>query len=320
MNEPVKITHVSAGILIRPDGTFLLASRPEGKPYAGWWEFPGGKLEAGETPLEALTRELQEELGIMVTAATPWVVQTFTYPHATVRLNFFKVTAWEGELQSHEGQSFAWQVPGATTADPILPANAPILRGLQLSGMIALSNAVGLGTDQWLQQLDAALARGLKLLVLREPQLDAVTLTALAEAALTRCRAYHARLIVHGDIELAARLGADGVHLSSRMLADMTVKPAGWVGASVHNEVELAHAARLGLDYAVLGHVAATPSHAELPPLGWDRFTSLIAQGWPVPVYAIGGMRDVDVQQAIQCGGQGIAMLSAAWQYEGLFI
>src|SRR4030066_1121313 len=110
LNNPIeknKIVEVAAAILQRPDGSFLLAQRPPDKIWAGYWEFPGGKIEPGETPYHALVRELREELGITVTTAYPWITRVFTYPHATVRLNFFRVTAWGGELHPHEGEGVA---------------------------------------------------------------------------------------------------------------------------------------------------------------------------------------------------------------------
>ena len=120
------LVDVAVGVLIRPNGDFLLTSRPPGKAYAGYWEFPGGKLEAGETVAQALTRELIEELGITIGAVTPWKVSTVDYPHALVRLNFCKVFNWVGELQMREGQSFAWQrLP--VQVEPILPGTVPVL-------------------------------------------------------------------------------------------------------------------------------------------------------------------------------------------------
>ena len=101
------MVRVAAAVILRPDGTVLLAQRPPGKAYAGYWEFPGGKLEAGESPVHALARELQEELGITVRAASPWIVQEYVYPHAHVELNFFRVYAFDGEPIGHDGQSFA---------------------------------------------------------------------------------------------------------------------------------------------------------------------------------------------------------------------
>jgi 8-oxo-dGTP diphosphatase len=125
------ITHVAVGVLIHQDGSFLLTSRPLGKAYAGYWEFPGGKLEAGETVHDALARELHEELGICVSATEPWKVATVDYPHALVCLNFRKVSAWSGQLEMREGQEFSWQrLP--VQVSPVLPGAVPVLEWLAL--------------------------------------------------------------------------------------------------------------------------------------------------------------------------------------------
>ncbi len=120
---------VAVGILIRPDGYFLMAQRPEGKTYAGYWEFPGGKLEADESVAQALERELDEELGIRIQDCTPWQVLEYDYPHAYVQLHFCKVSQWYGEPRGCEGQILSWQrVP--VTVQPLLPATLPVLKWL----------------------------------------------------------------------------------------------------------------------------------------------------------------------------------------------
>ena len=116
------LTLVAVGILQRADGQVLFAQRPAGKPYAGYWEFPGGKIEPGESARAALVRELEEELGVRVTAATAWLTQRHVYPHAHVELQFFLVSEWEGEILPQEEQRVAWQPPGAYTVGPLLPA------------------------------------------------------------------------------------------------------------------------------------------------------------------------------------------------------
>jgi 8-oxo-dGTP diphosphatase len=121
------VVEVAVGVLIRADGAFLLTSRPPGKVYAGYWEFPGGKLEAGETVEQALRRELIEEIGVVIGAVQPWKQELVDYPHALVRLNFCKVFAWSGELHMHEGQSFSWQqLP--VQVQPVLPGTVPVLK------------------------------------------------------------------------------------------------------------------------------------------------------------------------------------------------
>lgn len=123
------VVDVAVGVLIRPDGGFLLTSRPVGKVYAGYWEFPGGKLEAGESVAQALHRELHEELGITIGPAMPWHVEMVDYPHALVRLNFCKVFDWMGDLQMREAQLFAWQQLPVQVA-PVLPGTVPVLQWL----------------------------------------------------------------------------------------------------------------------------------------------------------------------------------------------
>lgn len=124
--QPVE---VAVGVLIRPDGMFLLTSRPPGKAYCGYWEFPGGKLEVGEDVQQALRRELHEELGILIESVEPWKVALVDYPHALVKLSFCKVFSWTGNLQMREGQSYSWQtLPVRVT--PVLPGTVPVLRWL----------------------------------------------------------------------------------------------------------------------------------------------------------------------------------------------
>lgn len=123
------MTEVAVGVLMRPDGTFLLTSRPQGKVYAGYWEFPGGKLEAGESVEQALRRELLEELGVVIAEVLPWRTEIVDYPHALVRLHFCKVFAWSGELQMREQQSFSWETLPVRVG-PVLPGTVPVLAWL----------------------------------------------------------------------------------------------------------------------------------------------------------------------------------------------
>lgn len=128
-SEYRSVTAVAVGVLIRSSGEFLLTTRPQGKAYAGHWEFPGGKLESGETVAQALTRELEEELGIRIHEPELWREQVVDYPHALVRLHFCKVRHWDGELQMREGQTFSWQkLP--VTVHPVLAGTLPVLNWL----------------------------------------------------------------------------------------------------------------------------------------------------------------------------------------------
>lgn len=308
------IVEVAAAVILRADGAFLLARRPAGKVYAGWWEFPGGKVEAGEPAAEALARELHEELGIDVRRAWPWLTRVFTYPHATVRLNFFRVTLWDGEPRGREGQVLAWQCLDEPLLEPMLPANAPIIASLALPAEYAISAAHTLGELEFLRRLEVRLQHGLRLLQLREKSLPRTALLELAKKACKLAHRYGAKVLVNGDAALAADAGADGVHFTAQMLMGLEARPRGLLaGASCHGAAELARASELELDLAVLGPVKATASHPGAAVLGWDRFAQ-IASGATLPVYAVGGLTPAELEDAWRAGAHGIAMISAAWE------
>jgi 8-oxo-dGTP diphosphatase len=304
---------VVAAVLLREGNRFLLGQRPAGKVYAGYWEFPGGKVEPGEAPLAALKRELHEELGIEIEHAYPWLTRDYDYAHAAVRLHFFRVVHWSGELHGRENQRFAWQLPDAISVDPLLPANAPILRALKLPPVYAISNAAGVGERAFLANLERALAGGLRLLQVREKAMPEDALLRLATRAVELAHAHGARVLVNADMSVAQRAGADGVHLTSAQLERIEQRPAlELIGASCHDAAELARAQALGVDFAVLGPVLPTPSHPGVPGIGWDGLADLL-RGSALPVYALGGLQSADLETACRCGAHGISMQRGAW-------
>ena len=304
------ITDVAAAVIERP-GEFLLAQRPEGKPYPGYWEFPGGKIEAGEDPRAALVRELEEELGIQVTEATPWITRMYTYTHATVRLHFWRVTAWRGEPRPLEDQDIRWQKVGAPDVSPMLPANAPVLAALALPPVMVVSNAAG-GIDEWVAAL-AERALGERMLVqVREKGMERQKLQHLLSRALVRAQPFGSVVVVNSDC--GAFPQCDGVHLTSAALMDARARPAGsLVGASCHSQAEVARASELGLDYVVVGPVNATASHPGATPLGWEGFERLV-RDQPMPAYAIGGLARADLPLARRHGAHGVALLAKAFE------
>lgn len=334
-------TEVAVGIPIRADGAVLLAQRPPGKPYAGWWEFPGGKVEPGESVGQALARELHEELGIDVDEQSPWLVRHHVYPHASVRLHFRRVTGWRGEPRGREGQRFAWCPPGRIDTAPLLPAAIPLLGWLRLPPVYAITHAWPSGGGPtarpaepslleaggsraadpeaaFLARLEAALSDGLRLVQLREPDMPAERFERLFYAVRGACRAAGASLLVSSAHPTSFWRATDGVHLRSTELMALDGRPAGarLVGASCHDAGELAQAARIGCDFAVLGPVRPTASHAGAPGMGWDRFEALVARA-ELPVYALGGLHAGDIASARQRGGHGVAMIRGAWGKRG---
>jgi 8-oxo-dGTP diphosphatase len=230
-----------------------------------------------------------------------------------VRLNFFRVTAWTGELHPHEGQQFSWQQPTSVIVDPILPANAPILRALELPNEYAISNAAELGVEAFLTKLQVRLDAGLRLLQLREKDLTQVALRELAFRVVALAHACGAKVLLNGDVGLAQEVGADGVQLTSFRLSELKERPAvDWCAASCHDAEELRRAEALGCDFALLSPVLPTQSHPGAQHLGWDRFAA-IAAGSSIPVYALGGLKQEDMQIAWRHGAHGIALLRQAW-------
>jgi 8-oxo-dGTP diphosphatase len=305
---------VAAAILIRPDGAVLLAQRPAGKVYPGYWEFPGGKVEAGESPARALARELHEELGVDIDRADPWLTRVYTYPHGTVRLHFFRVRRWSGEPHGREGQAFAWQRVDAPTVAPMLPANEPVFRALALPTEYAISNAAAVGEAAFLAALGRRLAGGLRLVQLREKAMPRDRLAALAREVVRLVHDAGGIVLVNGDEALAREARADGVHLTAAQLAATGARPAfGRVGASIHTAAELRTAESLELDFAVLGPIAGTPTHPHAATLGWEGFER-IARDAILPVFAIGGLAHADLERAWAHGAHGVAMIRGAWE------
>jgi 8-oxo-dGTP diphosphatase len=319
---PDGIVDVAVGVIIRSDGKVLLGDRPQGKPWAGWWELPGGKVEPGESVLAALSRELEEELGIHMQAATPWVTYVHQYPTTTVRLYFCRVTQWQGEPQSLEQQKLKWvDIDTATDLPDLLPAAYPPLRWLQLPNRYLISSAHDpAGLPAFMTQLEAALTQGVRLVQWREPAWQALCQTAGAAArreldqairmVLSRCQAHGAKLLINSVHDRKWWQLADGVHLRALDAQQLGKRPddlsGKLVGLSTHNESELELARLFAADFAVLGPVLSTESHPGAITLGWEAFERL-NQTAGLPVFAIGGQTSAMLTQAQSRGAHGIA-------------
>ena len=309
-----KVVEVAAAILLREENghsEFLLAQRPEGKVYAGYWEFPGGKVEPGESLREALVREIQEELGVTIDRAWPWLSCEFTYPHARVRLKFFRANSWHGEISPIEHSGIVWlKIGGEIPVSPVLPANGPILRALELPPIYALTNAAENGIEAELSKLEGALNKGLRLIQIRDQTLSAEQRLDFARKVMQLAQKHrNALVLVNDDEALAREIGAHGLHLSSARLAQITQRPPfEWVAASCHNGEELSRASALNLDFAVLSPVLPTTSHAQAEGIGWEAFARLIERS-SLPVFALGGMKPELLDLARENGAHGLAMM-----------
>lgn len=313
-DRPKPPVHVVAAVLRDARGRILLARRTAGRDLAGAWEFPGGKVEPGETALQALDRELHEELGIRVLAAKPLVAVPQAYPTKRIVLDVYDVTQFEGAARGLERQALAWAPLEKLASYPMPPADRPVVAALTAADRYLITPEPG-DRVGFLSRLDKALAAGARRIQLRARALAPVELAILARDAQVRCRAMGAQLLLNGEPGLAADLGL-GLHLRASQLMSLDARPTlaqgQPVAASCHDGDELAQAERLGLDFVVLGPVRATESHPGATPLGWDRFAEL-REAVSLPIYALGGMKPADVAVARRHGGQGVAGIRGLW-------
>lgn len=305
---------VVAAVLRDRDGRVLIAERPAGKPLAGFWEFPGGKLEPGEPAASALKRELREELGIAVERAHRLLHLSHAYPERRVHLDVWRVARYSGTPASHEGQRLAWVSPAELLSWKLLPADAPIVAALELPPLMLVTPAPG-DTADYLARLQASLEAGVDFVQFRAPGLSPEACGSLAREVIAACRRHGARVHLNAAPELALSLGADGVHLSQAALAkhppqDLDRRLA--LGVSCHNAEEIRRALAHAPAYLSLGTVQASPSHPGVSPLGWDTFETLAGMS-PVPVYAIGGLGYGELPEAQRRGAHGIAAIRGLW-------
>jgi 8-oxo-dGTP diphosphatase len=314
----MKQIHVVAGVLRNPQGHVLLASRTEGRDLAGLWEFPGGKVEAGESPEVALVRELREELGIEATVGASLIRVPQQYPGKRLLLDARHVE-FEGEPKGLDGQALAWVPLEALAGYPMPPADVPVVAALTQPDRYLVTPAPNDDDEVWLASLEDALARGVQRVQLRAPGMDVVRWAALAERAVAICRSARAEVLLNGDPALAGQLGV-GVHLRSAQLRDTSVaavldqvRAAGHaIAASCHDAGDLQRAEALGCAFVVLGPVRATASHPGQAGMGWEAFAALREQV-SLPIHAIGGLAPVDIAEARAHGAQGIAAIRGLW-------
>lgn len=313
VTQPAPVINVAVAVLQDENGRVLLAQRPRGKPSEGFWEFPGGKFEVGEDALRALKRELHEEIGVELERAYPWLTQEYAYPDKVVRLHFYRVPAWSGLLHGREGQHVSWEDPAAVKVGPLLPANHPVMRALSLPTLYAITHAEKYGLNDFMDRLTAALQRGVRLIQVRERNMSPDQLAQFARRVVRLAHDHGARVLINGDEALALRVGADGVHLQAKQLMRLNTRPSTDLFAvSCHDAEELARAAEMGADFVVLSQVLPTPTHPDVPGIGWQKFGDLVYD-YPLPVFALGGMRVELLDTAMSHGAHGIALLSGIW-------
>lgn len=318
MNVMVKRrVHVAAAAMISADQKqVLIARRPSNVDHGGLWEFPGGKLAPYETGLEGLKRELHEELGVEISCAQPLIRVHHEYPDKHILLDVWQVHAFSGEPFGREGQAVRWVPMNELANYPFPAANLPILRAVMLPTEYLITAEE---TDE--ACFDARLERALKednirLVQLRAKELDHDAFVARAQRALALCQDYGARLLLNAEPALLDDVDADGIQLTSERLMQLERRPIAenkWLSASTHNIAQLKQAAMLGCDFVTLSPLRTTPSHPDVPPMGWHDFQQLVERAG-MPVFALGGMTRFDANHARAVGAQGIASIRDFWK------
>ncbi|MET0088537.1 MAG: Nudix family hydrolase [Candidatus Thiodiazotropha sp.] len=312
------LIHVSAAAIFDAEGRVLVSQRAANTHQGGYWEFPGGKLEPGETPQQALARELSEELAIRIQDCRPLIRVRHDYGDRQVLIDFFRVHEYQGEVRGVEVQPLRWVLPETMRAEDFPAADRPVISALQLPQNYLITGEHPSDSEQFLQHLDHLLNRGVRLVQLRAHGLSDRNYAQRLSACQTLCRAHGAILLVNRLRDVVRWQGqGDGIHLGSLQLMAQSQRPpgSGWVGASCHTPEELGHADALGLDYALLSPVQPTLSHPGARVLGWSRFAEWVDQV-NLPVFALGGVNGEDLARACEAGAQGIAGIRAFWSPE----
>ncbi len=294
----------------------LISKRRAGQHLGGLWEFPGGKLEPGESAEAALRRELYEELGIKAAAIAGLVDVRHDYQDKRLLCRVWRVYAWRGDIRARENQALSWAPLDKLERYAFPEANRAILAALRLPPVYLISEPSCEDKGRCLAVLEQCLRAGLRLFQLRMEapggQPDEALFIAELKSMLGR---YAAKLIINGAPAAMRKYQADGIHLNSRALFRYSSRPVAadrLLGASCHNEREIARAARIGADYIFISPVKPTKSHPGSKAIGWQRFESLCRLS-PVPVYALGGLTAADLPAARKNGAHGLALLSAVW-------
>jgi 8-oxo-dGTP diphosphatase len=309
------IVHVAVAVIRNPTGQIFITRRPDYVHQGGLWEFPGGKLEHGESVQDALQREIMEESGISIEESRPLIKIPYQYPDKRVLLDVREVLQYSGEPHGKEGQACEWCNISELHNVSFPAANRSIVSALQLPSTFLVTPEPGPEIDLFLTRLEERIKNGVHWFQLRAKTLAKSEYDVLSKDVCAICEKAGAHAMLRTDVETITELGGAGLHVSAQQLMALSARPVPadlWFSASCHTQAEIEHANSLAVDFIYIGSVNATASHENLVPIGWEEFSRLVDFA-SMPAYAIGGMGLADSIKSRELGGQGIASISALW-------
>jgi len=305
---------VVIGVLKRDDKV-CLSVRQSHQSFAEHWEFPGGKVEAHETSIEALKREFKEELAVDTMGWQPLIQIPWHYDNVSVRLHAFITDEFIGEPKGHEGQKVEWHSVTNLRKLNFPAANAGLITAIELVDQYMITGKFS-DVEEAKMKLVNALEKGVKLCQLRAKDLSPQAFVELAQEFIPVCHAFGTKVLLNGQVELLEQLpDADGIQLASNAIYDFDKRPIHkekLLGISTHTEEDIQQAIRLDADFLLLSPVKETSSHPGVSGIGWQEFERKASE-IPIPVFALGGMSLMDVDEAKKRGGQGVAAISSFW-------
>lgn len=307
------LLHVAVGVIQDSHGHILIARRPRHLHQGGLWEFPGGKVNAGENVTFALQRELHEELGIEVTQTCPLMTIEHDYGDKQVFLDVHRVTGFSGEAYGREGQTVQWVTTDRLNEFDFPAANRGIVNALRLPDRCMITGEFSTNAD-CVARIRCAMQQGVRLVQLRAKHLAEPDYLVLADQVVG-LQTENIVVLLNTTPEIFKQTDAVGLHLSSQRLMQLQQRPIAankLLSVAVHNEQELAQAKQVDADLLLVSPVMSTASHPQMSGIGWEYFAKLVAMA-DVPVYALGGMALGDIAIAQEHGGQGIAAIGALW-------
>ena len=315
-----KIVHIAVAVILNQNNEVCISLRHEDSHQGGLWEFPGGKIEPGESVEQALVREIREELDLEIKQSRPLIKVLHHYADKSVCLHVHKILSYQGKAAGLEGQQLKWVAISQLTAYDFPEANQPVIQSLQLPDKYLITGKF-VDSLNFINKLNDALNNGIELVQLRlkkDSLEDLSQAQSLLEQTAERCKQSGAKLMLnlsndYLDVINLSEIEFTGFHADSKTLHTLTLPPEGSLfSASCHNNEEIQLALKLKADFIVLSPVQKTASHPEMQAMGWQKFAELI-ENITIPVYALGGVSEDDMKTAWLNGAQGIAAISAFW-------